>query len=302
MAEAQVPIISVIMPAFNTGRYISESIESVINQSVDFWELLIVDDGSSDETFAIAAEYAHKFQNKIYLYTHPESKNKGSSASRNLALKYAKGEYIAFLDSDDIWLASSLETYYNAIVNRNDIEMVYGGAQWWYSWNENSHDQKVDEVISITTPAVTFEPPELISKTLLNGELHMPCMCSLLVRRRAVERVCGFETEFTRIFEDQVLYTKIFLHFNVEVIPGYYARYRQHPQSTCQLVKAEGNLLGANENFLKWVRSYLIEEGCKDKHLWNNLNRALSRFNPARKLLRKAKRLLNSIRQQKIGT
>lgn len=97
-------LVSIIMPSWNTGAYIAESIESVLKQTYEQWELIIVDDCSTDDTDEIVAQYSDK---RIrYL---KNKKNSGAALTRNRALRIAQGEWIAFLDSDDLWLPEKLE-------------------------------------------------------------------------------------------------------------------------------------------------------------------------------------------------
>lgn len=97
-------LVSIVMPSYNSEKYIKASIESVLNQTYPYWELLIVDDCSTDKTVEIIKSFKDEriklFQNKI---------NSGAAISRNWALREAKGKWIAFLDSDDLWLPKKLE-------------------------------------------------------------------------------------------------------------------------------------------------------------------------------------------------
>lgn len=97
-------LVSIIMPSYNTGNYISESIDSVIKQTYSNWELIIVDDCSVDNTDIVVKRY--KDSRIIYI---KNEKNSGAAVSRNKALRVAKGEWIAFLDSDDLWEPTKLE-------------------------------------------------------------------------------------------------------------------------------------------------------------------------------------------------
>lgn len=97
-------LVSIVMPSYNTGRYIAESIKSVLAQTYKNWELLIVDDCSTDNTDEIVAEF-HDERIKYF----KNKKNSGASVSRNLALRKAEGKWIAFLDSDDLWYSEKLE-------------------------------------------------------------------------------------------------------------------------------------------------------------------------------------------------
>jgi teichuronic acid biosynthesis glycosyltransferase TuaG len=99
-------MVSIVMPAYNAAKTIRESVESVLNQTVDDWELLVIDDGSRDNTPQILAEFVKK-DDRIVFLTNKE--NRGVSYTRNKAISLAKGEWIAFLDSDDIWREDKLE-------------------------------------------------------------------------------------------------------------------------------------------------------------------------------------------------
>lgn len=105
MVEMVDGLVSIIMPSWNTARFICESIQSVINQTYEQWELFIVDDYSTDNTDEIIKTF---LDNKRIKYIKNE-KNSGAALSRNKALREARGEWIAFLDSDDLWSPDKLE-------------------------------------------------------------------------------------------------------------------------------------------------------------------------------------------------
>lgn len=99
-------LVSIIMPSYNAANTIIDSLESIIAQTYTNWELIIVNDGSTDETREIVQKYTMN-DSRIVLINFPT--NKGVSSARNIALKSAKGAFIAFCDADDIWLSSKLE-------------------------------------------------------------------------------------------------------------------------------------------------------------------------------------------------
>ena len=107
------------MPAYNSGRFIEQSIRSVLSQTYTDWELLIVDDCSTDDTTSIVAS----FKDKRIHYQRNEH-NMGAALSRNKAIQAAKGKYIAFLDADDKWLPTKLEKQVGFMQN-NNIPMSY---------------------------------------------------------------------------------------------------------------------------------------------------------------------------------
>ena len=107
-------LVRIIMPSYNSEKYIKDSIESVLSQTYPYWELLIVDDCSTDKTVEIIKSFKDErirfFQNAV---------NSGAAISRNWALREAKGKWIAFLDSDDIWLPTKLEEQLKFMVENN---------------------------------------------------------------------------------------------------------------------------------------------------------------------------------------
>lgn len=114
-------LVSIIMPNYNCEKYIKESIESVRNQSYTNWELMIVDDHSTDRSVEIISKL-QAIDCRIKLFINKE--NKGAAYSRNLALREAKGKWIAFLDSDDIWLPEKLEKQLR-FMQQNDYSFSY---------------------------------------------------------------------------------------------------------------------------------------------------------------------------------
>ena len=99
-------LVSVIMPTFYCGKYIAESIDSVIAQTVTDWELCIVDDCSTDNTLEVLQPYLEKYPNIHYTRL---PKNGGPAVARTESLRQATGKYVAFLDSDDLWAPDKLE-------------------------------------------------------------------------------------------------------------------------------------------------------------------------------------------------
>ena len=110
------PVVSIVMPCFNGVKFMRESINSVIAQTFGDWELLIVDDCSTDDSFNIACAFAQK---DVRIRVFKNETNCGSSFSRAKALDESKGEYIAFLDCDDVWLPQKLERQL-AFMQEND--------------------------------------------------------------------------------------------------------------------------------------------------------------------------------------
>ena len=99
-------LVTVITPMYNSGKYIEETLESVISQTYENWELFIIDDGSSDNCVELVSDFK-KNDDRIKLIINEE--NQGAATSRNIGIREANGRYIAFLDSDDLWVPTKLE-------------------------------------------------------------------------------------------------------------------------------------------------------------------------------------------------
>ncbi|MFQ6028103.1 MAG: glycosyltransferase family 2 protein [Dehalococcoidia bacterium] len=117
--EAKTPTISVVMPTYNRGYIIRRAIDSVIAQTCTDWEMVIVDDGSNDDTEEIIASYG----DSRIVYLRQDSAKKGAAAARNLGIATSRGEYVAFIDSDDEWLPQKLEKQLE-VFQTTDLENV----------------------------------------------------------------------------------------------------------------------------------------------------------------------------------
>jgi glycosyltransferase involved in cell wall biosynthesis len=123
-------VVSVVAIFLNAKRFIEEAIESVFAQTDNRWELLLVDDGSTDGSAAIARRYAERHPEQVCYLEHLGHVNRGMSASRNLGVSNARGKYIAFLDADDVWLPHKLEQQIPILDSQPEAAMVYGLSQF----------------------------------------------------------------------------------------------------------------------------------------------------------------------------
>jgi len=116
-------LVSIITPVYNAEKFISESIESVLNQTYNNWEMILVDDCSSDKSSEIINKYAEKDDRIKYIKLDI---NSGAAVARNTAIEASKGRYIAFLDSDDLWKPKKLERQLN-FMKDNDVAFSFTG-------------------------------------------------------------------------------------------------------------------------------------------------------------------------------
>jgi glycosyltransferase involved in cell wall biosynthesis len=291
------PLVSVVTCFLNAGQFLEETIQSVLAQTHDSWELLLVDDGSNDGSTEIARRYASELPGRIRYFEHPGHLNAGCSASRNLALRHARGEYVAVLDADDVFLPQALEKRVAVLQSRPEIGMVYGPALLWHGWTGDSNDQRRDREERLHVAPGTVFSPLAYSAYLLDYDADIPSPCTLLIRRGAIDQAGGFDDAFRDLFDDQVLYIKISLKTAVLVSGDCDSKYRQHAGSTCAVADRAGRTDAARLVYLDWVKRYLGEQGVRDDRVWKAFEAIHERFHRPRRfrLLQIARRLVNRL-------
>jgi glycosyltransferase involved in cell wall biosynthesis len=197
--ENNKPIVSVIIPVFNRGYLVGKAFESIFSQTFLPWEIIAVDDGSVDNTWQVLNEYAEK-NKKIKIFQHKE--NKGISGARNTALLYAQGEYIAFLDSDDVWekdkLAKQIDVFNKS---KENLGVVYTGAIFI---NKN-----------ITRIKKTKEKGDLYLSELKYNPIGGPSR--VMIKKECLDN-CGFFDENFKALEDWDLWIRISKRYLVDFI------------------------------------------------------------------------------------
>jgi glycosyltransferase involved in cell wall biosynthesis len=247
------PTVSCVIIVYNGDTYLDEAITSVIRQSSPDWELIIADDGSSDASREIARRHALS-DCRVRLITHPDGRNHGTGATRKLGWLESRGSFIGFLDADDVWEATKIEEQVELFSQHPDVAMVYGRTLIWHSWHTaDTEDFFYDLGVQ---PNRVHMPPTLF-RNLLRNVYQTPTTCNALMRRSAIANVGGFDESFTAMFEDQLLFAKILLHFPVFVSGRCWAKYRQHHTSTSTVSAAAGCDLAAQIRYLERIRHHV---------------------------------------------
>lgn len=250
------PRVSVISAFFNAESYIDEAVESVLAQDYDDLELLLVDDGSSDASTRIAKGYAAREPERVKYLGHEGHENRGTTVSRNLGLRQARGELVAFIDADDRWRTSKLKEQVELLDRLPQVDAVCGAVNFW-----SSYDGGKDRIIPtghVLNRAVT--PPEALLKVYPLGRADPPCPSDLLMRRSIVEAIGGFEEAFTgplQLYEDQAFLAKFFLAGTIYFADRVWLDYRVHDESCTARVNAAGLQPEMRRHCLEWFEEYL---------------------------------------------
>src|SRR4030042_3032729 len=273
------PLVSVITIFLNAERFIQEAIESVFAQTYNTWELLLIDDGSTDRSTDIALQYANNYPEKVRYLEHDGHKNRGMSASRNLGFRNSKGKYVALLDADDVWLPHKLEQQVDILESQIEAGMVYGATFYWYSWSGKPEDFTRDYVPELGfKPKNLFKPPRLLTLAYSLGKAYAPCPSDLIFCRDVIDQIGGFEESFQgiyQLYEDQAFLAKVYLKIPVYVSSECWAKYRLHPDACVSVVTKAGRYHKVRFYFLNWLEKYLSKQGVKDAMIWKALQHSL---------------------------
>lgn len=202
------PLVSVIIPVFNGEKYLSEAIQSVLDQTYQPFEVIVVDDGSTD----CSAEIALSFSGVVYIYQD----NAGTASARNRGLRDAQGEYLAFLDADDLWLPDKIAVQMDALLNDSSLDIVTGQVQQRNEYNKSSQ----------------LTPPQIRPG-------YSPI--AMLVRRRVFDRLGPFHDDW-RVGEFISWFAKAKeLGFKMEILPDLVAVRRIHGENRSLKLKDQKN-------------------------------------------------------------
>lgn len=219
------PLVSVIIPCFNNAEHIVIAIDSVLTQDYGNIEIIVVNDGSTDNS----PEVLQQYDGKIHLITQ---KNQGPAVARNNGIKAARGDFIAFLDGDDIWLPGKIRTQVEYLQNNPQTGLCYTN---WLVWDQC---QPLAEVLACQPkPADTTALVADRSGWLYTKLLEVSAVCTITAMLRAdIVRAVGFFNENYPIGEDHDYWIRVSRLCQIDKLCGIYAVYRQNPHSTTKKV------------------------------------------------------------------
>ena len=261
----------------NGEAFMEEAIASVLAQTYSHWELLLVDDGSTDGSTGIAKDYAARYPERIRYLEHPGHANRGMSATRNLGVQNARGQFISYIDCDDVWLPHKLEQQVDLLAANPTAAMVYAPLYCWYSWTGRPEDQHKDHLYGIQLNGLPpysnslVEPPDLIPLFLKDKNLTPS---GVLVKREVLQTIAPSEESFRTDCSDDVVQIKICLNCRVFVSDEWLYKYRIHPESSCRVEIKAGKSHDLRLTFLNWVSDYFEQQSVTDSRVWKALKAA----------------------------
>ena len=257
--KAEHPFFSIIMPCYNAERYLKDALDSVLAQTFTDWELLLIDDGSKDHSLAIAQECL-KNEPRAHIFSVP---NGGVSKARNIGLDHAQGEWIFFMDADDLILPSHLQSYANAA----DCDIVFQG---WEKF-DNDTGEVVDE--RSYDPLVAQTPDEVagLMCLLTPSSITYSATWSKIFRRSIIaQRHLQFKEDIHNE-EDRIFTTEYYAYAkSARLLPGASYRYRCVPLSLSNAYRKPADILkqmtyfreAFTDMYMTPSLQQLIGEGC----------------------------------------
>ena len=260
------PLISVVIPAYNAEQFLDETLESVLSQTYENWECIIVNDGSTDNTESVAKKWCEKDARFCYFY----KENSGVSDTRNLGIKEARGEYIAFLDADDLYMPNFLDVCLENLVEK-DVDLVAPKMlEFWDVQNEVIEDEDKKDYL--------YSGKEGIALFLHSNRLTIALLC----KKSVMDEVGGFT--WHKKAEDLHCWLKVlFAGYKIYRLGEYYAYRRMHNNSwssmdrNCSkevlelIVSLKANILENGMDyyryFNRWAKKNIIINDKNRKHL-----------------------------------
>jgi glycosyltransferase involved in cell wall biosynthesis len=246
--------VSVIMPTYNAGKFIEKAIQSVLAQTYPHWELIIVDDASTDNTQAIVQSF-----DDTRIRYHKAERIGHPAGVRNTGLRLATGDLIAFLDSDDLYYPETLEKLTRPLLKNPELTAVYGFA---FSMDEveNPLPQTINLIPNPAANLAIGEPPYGLPPDYSHSwenivTSRISCLLSGLVLRRATWESIGFFNETLCGPEDYEFYVRMFLnnYTGVYCLSDYVYKYRIHAASLTKSPEHYQKLLSSCLTIMDWM-------------------------------------------------
>jgi glycosyltransferase involved in cell wall biosynthesis len=187
------PLVSIVMPVHNAERHLAHALDSALRQTYRPIEIIAVDDGSTDRSAEILAQYVASHAAQV---TYLHQKNMGAAAARNAALAAARGEYIAFLDADDLWAPNKLEVQIAYLESRPDVQLV---ASRWRVLSSEQEAELFDAPASLDD--LDRDNPGRINQAWIYNELLIDCVVhttTAVMRRGLMQQIGSFDTALRR--------------------------------------------------------------------------------------------------------
>ncbi|MDX1476238.1 MAG: glycosyltransferase family 2 protein [Saprospiraceae bacterium] len=187
--------VSVIIPVYNAEQFLTDAIASALNQE-ETAEIILVEDGSPDDSLAICEHFAERHPH-IRLLRHPDGRNHGASASRNLGIRHARYPYLAFLDADDMYVENRFKGAAHVFAHYADADGVHESIGVQY-YDEEMREMHISRIGREITGVVKFIHPGQLFRTLATGKFGHVSLDGVVLKREALDETLMFDPDLTQ--------------------------------------------------------------------------------------------------------
>ncbi len=232
MLNMTMPLVSVIMPCYNSQQYVAEALDSVLQQDYPNLEVIVVDDGSTDNSLQILQQYADQNSDRITIIRQA---NQGPAAARNTGMQAATGKYIAFNDSDDLWLPGKVRAQVNYLENHPETGLCFSS---WAVWDQQQPLPQLLQKLRLQQADIT-DDTVVADRT---GWLYLPLLessvvhtTSAMLRHNLIQNVGLFNTGY-RLGEDHDYWLRISQYCQMAKLARVFSVYRDNPNGTTKRI------------------------------------------------------------------
>ncbi|MBP2634706.1 MAG: hypothetical protein H6Q72_613 [Firmicutes bacterium] len=230
------PVVSIVMPTYNQDQFIAQSIQSVIDQTFAEWELIIVNDGSTDNTVNIISQYNKYHHSKSRIIIINKETNQGIAAALNDGLCAARGKYICWLSSDDLFTANKLEKQVAFLELHSEYGAVFSGYDWI-----NETGNYLGTIIEKELEGAAFYKI-LFERDCIHG-------CTIMIRKVCLDEVGLFNPVFNYA-QDYDMWLRLAVHANIAYLPEVFVKGRIHSKAGTNEGKNEIDAIGVTFTFI----------------------------------------------------
>lgn len=219
------PLVSVCIASYNHAEYVGLAIESILAQTYKNYEIIVVDDGSSDNSLEILNSYAQKFSERVQVFTHENRENRGISITTNLAIEKSKGKYIALIGSDDIWEKNKLSLQIEVLEQNPRVGVVYSKAK-----TIDSRGKVIGAIVGENFKKNRDQLAQIMAKDFIPAP-------TAVFRRECFDRLGGFDENL--VCSDWEMWLRILAHWEMAFVDEPLVLYRVHRRNTSLGINVE---------------------------------------------------------------
>jgi len=245
------PLVSVVVASYNYGRYLRDNLDSILNQTYKNFEVIVIDDGSTDDSVEIIKEYCDK-DTRFHFFEHENHANLGLTKSLKIAIDYCKGEYIAFCESDDYWHEEYLKEKINYLNEHRDADVIVNKFKVFGASEEQvKHYTENPQLLSLYDKLEKLKKPEMIYFKILE-DWTFPTFSIVMVRASSL-RACNLDAPAVNRL-DVWLFWQLTIHYKTGFVDKELTYFRRSGESLTGIAPRIMTFQEYKKSFFKTIK------------------------------------------------